>query len=78
MSVDNTRESIVCSQERTESFWMIIAYVKMRTFFMYCKYYPKTTYESFELVWPSLLDSMLVPATEAACKKLAENKLNMN
>lgn len=52
---------------------MLVCYMKMKTYALWLKHYPETSYESFELIWPTLFDQMLAGATAAAVKALAES-----
>lgn len=63
------------SENRQEWFSMLVSYMKMKTLLMWLTYYPETSLESFELIWPRLLDQMLAHATEAACEQLKESKV---
>lgn len=60
------------AENRQEWFYLLLVYLKMKTWAMWLRYYPETQYETFELLWPRLLDQMLAQATSTAVKALAE------
>lgn len=57
-------------ENRSAWFWMLVSYLKMRTWELWLRHYPETAYESFELIWPSLFDGMLRQATKENSQKL--------
>jgi hypothetical protein len=59
-------------ENRQEWFCVLLAYLQMKTWAMWVAHYPQLPWETFELIWPSLLDQMLTLATEAAVQKLAK------
>ena len=64
---------------RQDWFWMLVSYMKMKTWAAWLAYYPDTPYESFELLWPTLFDQMLAEATRSAIEKLGkQNLINPN
>lgn len=70
---------VVTDASRQEWFDMLVCYVKMKTYSLWLDNYPDTPYENFELLWPTLFDSMLAVATAAAVKALAESvSINLN
>jgi hypothetical protein len=61
----------IVSENRQDWFWMLVCYMKMKTWSHWLRYYPDTSYESFDLLWPLLFDHMLTHATTAAVAALA-------
>jgi hypothetical protein len=69
---ENLTETRSTVENQQEWFDLLVCYMKMKTYSMWLDHYPDTPYESFELLWPTLFDAMLVPATAAAVKALSE------
>jgi len=69
----NEPKGQVVAENRQEWFCLLVAYMKMKTLVMWLQCHPETSYESFERIWPALLDQMLASATEAACRQLKES-----
>ncbi len=67
MAIQTKRDSSV------EWFWMLISFVKFHSLkvWLYCN--PQTPYETFETVWPFLLDIKMSEATQETIKKLRES-----
>jgi hypothetical protein len=59
-------------ENRKVWFWMLVSYLKIRTLELWLKHHPQATYESFDLIWPSLFDVMLRQATKESAQKLRE------
>ena len=77
--LDQLAERRIVPENRQEWFSMLIAYMQMKTFSLWLRHYPETTWESFLLIWPTLLDRMLASATATAVAKLAEQfVVNLN
>jgi hypothetical protein len=58
------------TQARDEWFWMMVSYMKMRTLAVWLYYYPCTTLENFDLMWPLIFDRMLSQATARTVAEL--------
>lgn len=56
--------------DRAVWFWMLISYMKFKTLEAWLNTYPETTYESFEYIWPRLLDRLFGNATREAIRIL--------
>jgi hypothetical protein len=70
---------VVTESSRQEWFCMLVCYMKMKTYALWLSYYPETSYDHFELIWPTLFDSMLSQATATAVNALAQSVLvNLN
>lgn len=55
-----------------EFFALFMAYLEMKTYAMLLKDDPLLSVESFEQMWPGLLDQMLGTATQQTVSKLSE------
>jgi len=76
---DNKVAPAQVSENRQEWFWMLVSYMKMKTFAVWIAYYPETSFEAFEIIWPILFDQMLAQATAASMKALQEKTpVNVN
>ena len=65
--------------ERSEWFWMLVSYVKVHSLRTWLYYYPDTTLEVFEQVWPLLFDGMLSEATNNVIRELkARGQISCN
>jgi hypothetical protein len=53
-----------------EWFSMIIGYLQLKSFVLWREMNPDSTFEQFEMVWPVMLDQMMVLATAAAIDEL--------
>lgn len=64
------------SGDLQERFALFFAYLKLSA---WLRFYPEMSLDNFELIWPTLLDSMLGTQTAETIAALAEQVvLNMN
>ncbi|HEY6232816.1 MAG TPA: hypothetical protein VIW64_16245 [Pyrinomonadaceae bacterium] len=68
------------TENKQDWFWLIIGYLKFRTFVLCLDSNPETSPDAFDkFIWPTLLDQMLASTTAAAVEALATQiVLNMN
>ena len=59
-------------ENRAAWFWMVMSYMKFKTLELWLRCFPDISYESFEAIWPTLLDRMLRNATRETARKLRE------
>lgn len=70
---DEATVSSSIEESRREWFSMLVSYIKLRTYALWMHYYPETSEEEFELIWPVLFDRMLDQATDHALRVLKVN-----
>ena len=71
LSDELTLQQII-EETSTIWFWMLVSYLKVKTLELWLRYYPETSYQNFELVWPRLFDQMLSQSTSETARKLRE------
>lgn len=71
--ISNVASSERSYQEQRAWFEMIVGYLKARMFITWMRYHPRSSYEEFDLQWPSLFDQMCATATKESMKRLRES-----